>query len=207
MPLPTGSCKTPGCDNDKVKLRPNPFTNVQQCEDCRASPEHGIIGITDIKQKHKLKEADLKGLRTTTEPKPAFLGGPDKRWYWIKEVVKRAEEVKSKVAIEKQRKEAEKQKKAAQKEKAKELKEKEKELKKKEKELKAEEKKLKKQKAEVGTTGKRKRAAEDSDGDDDVEEGGDEGPKAKSKAKVTKARHASNKKAKVVEISDDEGAN
>ncbi|TVY60862.1 hypothetical protein LSUE1_G008313 [Lachnellula suecica] len=86
-PLKTGTCDT--CSAEKVKLRPNPFTEKQQCEECRNA---AIIGVTDLKTKHKLKEEDLEGLTMVTEPQLAHLGGPDRRWYLVEEVEKRAEE-------------------------------------------------------------------------------------------------------------------
>jgi hypothetical protein len=87
MPLKTGTCDT--CSAEKVKLRTNPFTHKEQCEDCRKA---SIIGITDIESRYKLKDADLKGLKMVTEPQPAFLGGPDRRWYLVDDVKKRVEE-------------------------------------------------------------------------------------------------------------------
>ena len=82
--------------------------------ECRTShPDYAIIGVTDIKKDFKLKERELSGLAMKTEPKPAFLGGPDKRWYKLTEVEKKAEEmdkkkekkeVKRKTALEKKKK-------------------------------------------------------------------------------------------------------
>lgn len=89
-PLKTGTCST--CSTEKVKLRPNPFTHKEQCEECRDAE---IIGVTDIKSKFKFKEDDLEGLTTVSEPQPAFLGGADRRWYLVKEVEERAEEIKA----------------------------------------------------------------------------------------------------------------
>jgi hypothetical protein len=86
-PLKTGTYDT--CSTENVKFRPNPFTNKEQCEDCRNA---SIIGVTDIKSQFKLKDDDLKGLKMVTEPKPAFLGGPDRRWYLVEQVEERAEE-------------------------------------------------------------------------------------------------------------------
>jgi len=109
MPLTTGTCAT--CAAEKVKLRSNPFSNTEECEDCRKSGPKAIIVITDIKKEFKLKDTDIDGLQMVKEDKPAFVGGPPYRWYLLKEVEKRAGEV------EKIRKEsAEKEKKAAAKE-------------------------------------------------------------------------------------------
>ena len=81
--------------------------------ECREThPDFAIIGVTDIKKNFKLKERDLSGLAMETEAKPAFLGGPDKRWYKLSEVEKKAEEVdkekeekevKKKAALEKKK--------------------------------------------------------------------------------------------------------
>lgn len=107
-PLISGSCDT--CGTDHVKLRTNPFDGKEQCEDCRAE---AIIGITDIKSQFKLKDGDLKGLKMVTEPQPAFLGGPDRRWYLVEEVEKRAKEVEKKVGQEAEKKVAAKKEKEA----------------------------------------------------------------------------------------------
>ena len=101
-PLKTGTCNT--CSSENVKLRPNPFTTKEQCEDCRNA---SIIGVTDIKSRFKLKDDDLKDLEMVTEPKPAFLGGADRRWYLVEQVEKRAEEkLKDIEAKEKEKAEA-----------------------------------------------------------------------------------------------------
>jgi len=100
-PLPTGACNT--CSAQDEKLRPNPFTDEEQCEDCRNT---SIIGITDIKSRYKLKDDELDGLKMVTEPQPAFLGGPDRRWYLVEEVEKRAEEQDQKKEAAKKEKEA-----------------------------------------------------------------------------------------------------
>ncbi|TVY34093.1 hypothetical protein LSUB1_G006172 [Lachnellula subtilissima] len=101
-PLKTGTCDT--CSSENVKLRPNPFTTKEQCEDCRNA---SIIGVTDIKSRFKLKDDDLKDLEMVTEPKPAFLGGADRRWYLVEQVKKRAEEkLKDVEAKEKEKEEA-----------------------------------------------------------------------------------------------------
>lgn len=105
-PLISGSCDT--CDVQDVKLRTNPFDDTEQCENCRKAT---IIGITDIKSEFGLKDGDLDGLTTISEAKEAFLGGPDRRWYLVDEIEKRAGEV------EKQRKEEAEQKEAVKKEK------------------------------------------------------------------------------------------
>ncbi|KAE8447403.1 hypothetical protein EG329_010817 [Mollisiaceae sp. DMI_Dod_QoI] len=121
-PLKTGSCDT--CSAEDVKLRPNPFTNEEQCEACR---DASIIGISDIKSRFKLKDDDLKGLKMVTEPQPAFLGGPDRRWYLVEEVEKRAEEAVEKKEVAKKEKEAAKEAAKKEKEEAKEAAKKEKE--------------------------------------------------------------------------------
>ncbi|TVY47403.1 hypothetical protein LOCC1_G001811 [Lachnellula occidentalis] len=101
-PLKTGTCDT--CSTDNVKLRPNPFTTKEQCEDCRNA---SIIGVSDIKSQFKLKDDDLKDLKMVTEPKPAFLGGADRRWYLVEQVEKRAEEkLKETEAAKKEKEEA-----------------------------------------------------------------------------------------------------
>lgn len=117
MPLKTGTCEA--CDAENEKLRPHPFhkaSDLRTCEACRdTNPDYAIIGVTDIKQRFKLKEEDLHGLDMATEPKPAFLGGADRRWYKLSEVEKRAEKVleermekleKGKAEKEEKRKEA-----------------------------------------------------------------------------------------------------
>jgi len=110
MVLKTGNCTT--CTTKDTKLRPNPFTQKEQCEKCRDSE---IIGITDIKKWHGLKDKDLDGLNMTTEAKPAFLGGPDRRWYLLTEVEEREKEVE----VERKREKEEKEEKKLQKEKEK----------------------------------------------------------------------------------------
>lgn len=120
--------------------------------ECRDNhPEHAIIGVTDLKREYKLKEDDLKGLRTVSEPKPAFLGGPDKRWYLVKEVKVRKEKVVKEVEAEKAKKEKEKERQKKEKETAKA--EKEKEKKEKQKRL-EEERKLKREEKDK-TAGKK----------------------------------------------------
>ncbi|KAH9216462.1 hypothetical protein DL95DRAFT_497358 [Leptodontidium sp. 2 PMI_412] len=99
--LPVGKCAT--CDAEDATLRPNPFTTEEQCEDCR---EERIIGVSDVKVLYKLKDEDLKGLTMNSEPQPAFLGGPDRRWYLVEEVEERAEEIEKKREKEKSDKEA-----------------------------------------------------------------------------------------------------
>ncbi|TVY87859.1 hypothetical protein LAWI1_G006912 [Lachnellula willkommii] len=112
-PLKTGTCDT--CSTEKVTLRPNPFTQKEQCDDCR---DASIIGVTELKTQFKLKDDDLKDLEMVTEPKPAFLGGPDRRWYLVEQVKKRAEEkVKEVEAVKKEKEAAKKEKEAAKKEK------------------------------------------------------------------------------------------
>jgi len=101
MALKTGTCAT--CSADKVKLRPNPFTKGEECETCRKTGPKGIIGITDIKKNYALKDEDLDGLQMVKEPKPAFVGGPDRRWYLLKEIEKRVP-----VVLKKREKEAKK---------------------------------------------------------------------------------------------------
>jgi len=89
--------------------------------ECRTSGPNAIIGITDIKSQFKLKEPDLKRLRQVKEPKPAFLGGRDSRWYLRADIEKRAEivaakkekEKKDKVEAKRVQKELEKKAKAA----------------------------------------------------------------------------------------------
>lgn len=112
MPLPTGTYET--CNAENEQFRPHPFYRYETCMECRTShPDYAIIGVTDIKKDFKLKERELSGLAMKTEPKPAFLGGPDKRWYKLTEVEKKAEEmdkkkekkeVKRKTALEKKKK-------------------------------------------------------------------------------------------------------
>lgn len=87
-PLKTGTCAT--CSTEEVKLRPNPFTEDEQCEECRNSE---IIGITEVRKKHGLKDEDLEGLQMKTEAQLAFIGGPPRRWYLVKEIEERKEEV------------------------------------------------------------------------------------------------------------------
>lgn len=72
--------------------------------ECRTSGPNAIIGITDIKSEFKLKEADLKILRQIKEPKPAFLGGRDYRWYLRGDVEKRADRVAAEKEKEKKAK-------------------------------------------------------------------------------------------------------
>ncbi|TVY21437.1 hypothetical protein LARI1_G000664 [Lachnellula arida] len=104
-PLKTGTCST--CSTEKGKLRPNPFTQKEQCDDCR---DTSIIGVTEIKTQFKLKDDDLKDLEMVTEPKPAFLGGPDRRWYLVEQVEKRADEkLKEIEAAKKEKEEAKKE--------------------------------------------------------------------------------------------------
>jgi len=100
MVLKTGQCAT--CSAEKVKLRTNPFSKVEECDACRKTGQEGIIGITDIKKNYGLKDEDLDGLQMVKEPKPAVFagrggrGGPDRRWYKFHEVEKRAPEVMKK---------------------------------------------------------------------------------------------------------------
>ncbi|CAG8978959.1 hypothetical protein HYALB_00012412 [Hymenoscyphus albidus] len=159
-PLPTGTCAT--CKKEEVKLRPNPFNQKLQCSECRDST---IIGITELQKRYGLKHTDLEGLTMTTEPQPAFRGGPDRKWYSIKDVEKRVKVVEKERAKEKK----EKEKKAAEKQKAKEEKEEEKKRAREEKEekkrFKAEEKEAAaKQKAKPKKEVKRKH-----EGDEDEE--------------------------------------
>ena len=112
MPLPVGTCET--CNAENEKLRPHPFYPYETCQECRTEhPDYAIIGVTDIKKEFKLKESDLIGLAMATEPKPKFLGGPDKRWYKLSQVERKAEEAarekeeKKKAALEKNKKKKE----------------------------------------------------------------------------------------------------
>jgi hypothetical protein len=166
MVLKTGTCDS--CKTEDVKLRANPFSKDEECEGCRTSGPKAIIGITDIKKDYKLKDADVEGLEMVKEPKPAFVGGPDYRWYLKAEVEKRAAEVEKTREQEAKDKEAEAKTKAAEKEKK--LAEKEAEKKAKaaerekkaaekeaEKEKKAAEKKRKREEKEAANPGKAKR--------------------------------------------------
>jgi len=77
----------------------------------------------DIKSEFKLKNPDLKRLRSIKEPKPAFLGGRDSRSYLRADFEKRAgvvatkkeKEKKDKVEAKKAQKEGEKKAKATKK--------------------------------------------------------------------------------------------
>ncbi|KAL2075324.1 hypothetical protein VTL71DRAFT_267 [Oculimacula yallundae] len=166
--LPVGKCAS--CDANDVTLRPNPFTQAEQCEGCR---EEKIIGVSDLKTRFGLKDTDLKGLTMKTEPKPAFLGGADRRWYLVEEVEKRAEEVEE----ERERIKSEKEAVQREKEDAKKEKAKEKEDARKEKEDMKKEKEKAKEKKTIATPvkgEKRKRdslAAADGEGDGNEEKG------------------------------------
>jgi len=97
-----GNCET--CSATDEKLRSNPFNGKQQCMNCRVThPKYAIIGITDIKSQYKLKDNDLRGLRMVTEPKPAFLGGADRKWYLLKQVKARKEKILRDKEAEKER--------------------------------------------------------------------------------------------------------
>lgn len=99
--IPVGKCAT--CSATDVKIRPNPFNPKKlQCEDCR---EGEIIGITALQQIYGLKPADLEDLKMVKEPQPAFLNRPDKKWYLIAEVEKRARAVEKEKAKAKREKE------------------------------------------------------------------------------------------------------
>ncbi|KAH8600764.1 hypothetical protein B0O99DRAFT_609420 [Bisporella sp. PMI_857] len=142
-PLKSGTCAT--CSKEDVKLRPNPFTKEEECEDCRKSGKDAIIGITDIKNQFGLKEADLEGLQMVKEAKPAFVGGPDYRWYKLKDIEVRAPEAKKKLEEEARAKEAEKKEKEEDKEAARIAKEEDKKAKAEEREKKAATKEAEKQ--------------------------------------------------------------
>lgn len=67
-PLKSGTCAV--CKTEDVKLRLNPFSNEEECEDCRTTGSKAIIGITDAKKEFKVKDGDLEGLQMVKEPKP-----------------------------------------------------------------------------------------------------------------------------------------
>jgi len=120
--------KTPsvcdGCSATDIKSRIHPFTKKALCPDCMETPENAIIGITDIKKEYHLKDSDVSDLNMVTEPKPAFIGGPDRRWYYVADVKKRAEVVEKRTEVEKAKKEADRKEKELEKEKKKEEREK-----------------------------------------------------------------------------------
>jgi len=196
MPLKTGTCEV--CKTEKVKLRPNPFSKDEECEECRTSGPKAIIGITDIKKEYKLKDSDVEGLETVKEAKPAFVGGPDYRFYLKSEVEKRAAEVEKIREQEAKDKEAENKTKAAEKEKKLAEKEEEKKAKLAEKEKKAAEKEAEKERKAA----EKKRKREEKD---------EANPKAKrvprEKKVATRAaprRAAASKKSLAEDEGDDE---
>lgn len=192
-PLKTGDCAS--CDKKEIKLRPNPFSEAEECEECRKDGPKGIIGITDIKTEYKLTDADVEGLQTVKEPKPAFVGGPDHRWYLKAEVVKRAAEVEKIREEEGAVKEKEKKSKAAEKDRKAAEKEKEKLAKAEEKEKKRLEKEAEKEKKAA----EKKRKREEKDERD--------AKKSKKEPKVatrTAPSRAATKKSVVEDDEDDE---
>ncbi|KAG9246620.1 hypothetical protein BJ878DRAFT_540126 [Calycina marina] len=66
MPLKIGIC--PICDTDNFKLRTNPFTKAEECEDCRRYLLHEVekrapIALKKREQDTNNKEADKKANR------------------------------------------------------------------------------------------------------------------------------------------------
>jgi len=198
MPLKTGTCAT--CAADKVKLRSNPFSNAEECEDCRKSGPKAIIGITDIKE-YKLKDTEVDGLQMVKEDKPAFVGGPPYRWYLLKEVEKRAAEVEKVREKESAENDAELKAKAAEKEKKATQKEEEKMAKAAERAKKAAEREAEKEKK--AEEKKRKRVAKDAN-DSGIAKRVPKAKRVATPARTTPRRAAANKKSIVDNDRSDE---